>query len=48
MTQDISNAISTLDYTDASVAGQFVTKVDEVDGKIAVTRASLTEADLPA
>lgn len=39
--------ISALDYTDTAVNHQFVTKVDEVDGKISVTRAALVSEDIP-
>lgn len=39
--------IAKLDVTDTAVDHQFVTKVDEVDGKIAVTRAALVAADIP-
>jgi len=39
--------ISALDVTDTAVDHQFVTKVDEVDGKIAVTRAALVIGDIP-
>ena len=38
--------ISTLDYTDAAVAGEYVSQVTQADGKIAVTREALpTVAD---
>ena len=33
--------IGTLEYTDTAVAGQYVSEVDQVDGKIAVTRVEL-------
>lgn len=44
----INAAIGALDYTDAAVANQFVTEVKETDGVIAVKRAALVEADIPA
>lgn len=37
----IGQAVSGLDYTDTAVTGQYVSAVNEVDGVIAVTRASL-------
>ena len=37
----ISNAINELDVNDTAVAGQYVSSVSEVDGKIAVTRVAL-------
>lgn len=43
---DITAAVEALDFTDAAVEHQFVTKVDEVDGKIAVTRAQAAVADI--
>jgi hypothetical protein len=39
----VRKAINALDYTDAAVAGQYVSAVSETDGIITVTRA-----DLPA
>lgn len=39
--QKISDAISSLDYSDSAVAGEYVSQVTEADGKIAVTRAAL-------
>lgn len=39
--------IQKLDYTDTAVEHQFVTKVNEVDGKITVTRAALVADDIP-
>ena len=44
----INAAIGGLDYGDAAVANQFVTEVKETDGVIAVKRAALVEADIPA
>ena len=44
----IAAAINALDVTDAAVEHQFVTAVSETDGKISVTRAALTAADIPA
>ena len=44
----INAAIGALDYKDAAVANQFVTEVKETDGVIAVKRAALVEADIPA
>ena len=44
----INAAIGALDYGDAAVANQFVTEVKETDGVIAVKRAALVEADIPA
>ena len=46
--EKINAAISALDYKDAAVANQFVTEVKETDGVIAVKRAALVEADIPA
>ena len=43
----IAAAINALDVTDAAVEHQFVTAVSETDGKISVTRAALTAADIP-
>lgn len=44
----INAAIGALKYNDAAVANQFVTEVKEADGVIAVKRAALIEADIPA
>lgn len=44
----INTAIGALNYNDAAVANQFVTEVKEADGVIAVKRAALVEADIPA
>lgn len=44
----INAAIGALNYSDAAVANQFVTEVKEADGVIAVKRAALVEADIPA
>ena len=46
--EKINAAIGGLDYGDAAVANQFVTEVKETDGVIAVKRAALVEADIPA
>ena len=46
--EQINAAIGGLDYNDAAVANQFVTEVKETDGVIAVKRAALVEADIPA
>ena len=46
--EQINKAIGGLDYNDAAVANQFVTEVKETDGVIAVKRAALVEADIPA
>ena len=46
--EQINAAIGGLDYGDAAVANQFVTEVKETDGVIAVKRAALVEADIPA
>lgn len=46
--EKINAAIGALDYNDAAVANQFVTEVKETDGVIAVKRAALVEADIPA
>lgn len=43
---EVDRAIKSLDVTDAAVSGQFVTAVSETDGKIAVSRANLTDAVL--
>lgn len=42
----INTAISGLDVSDAAVAGQYVSTVSETDGKIAVSRANVSEAVL--
>lgn len=44
----INAAIGALKYNDAAVANQFVIEVKETDGVIAVKRAALVEADIPA
>ena len=44
----INAAVAALDFTDAAVAGQYVSAVSETDGKIAVTRAQLTTDDIAA
>ena len=46
--EKINAAIGALDNDDAAVANQFVTEVKETDGVIAVKRAALVEADIPA
>ena len=46
--EQINAAIGGLEYGDAAVANQFVTEVKETDGVIAVKRAALVEADIPA
>ena len=46
--EKINAAIGGFDYNDAAVAKQFVTEVKETDGVIAVKRAALVEADIPA
>lgn len=43
---DITNAINALDVSDSAVANQFVTKVSETDGKISVSRAQPTIANV--
>lgn len=42
----INDAIEALDYTDTASTGQYVSKVDEADGVISVTRANVSEAVL--
>ena len=42
----IDDAIEALDVTDTAVAGQYVSKVDEADGVVSVTRANVSEAVL--
>ena len=44
----ITNAIGALDKADSAVENQFVTAVSEADGVITVSRAALTEANIPA
>ena len=39
----IKTAIEALDYTDTAVTGEYVSAVNEVDGKISVTRAALPD-----
>ena len=41
----ITNAIGGLDVSDSAVAGQYVSAVSEVDGKITVSRATLPDVD---
>lgn len=43
---EITRNIEALDYTDTAVTGQYVTKVDEADGKISVERANVSDAVL--
>ena len=44
--QEIINRINELDVTDTAADGQYVSAVNETDGKIAVTRANVSEAVL--
>lgn len=44
--KQIQDAINELDVNDEAVAKQFVTAVAEADGKISVSRRSLTDADI--
>ena len=44
--EEITRNIAALDYTDTAATGQYVTKVDEVDGKISVARANVSDAVL--
>lgn len=44
--QEIINRINELDVTDAAVAGQYVSAVNETDGKVAMTRANVSDAVL--
>ena len=44
--EEITRKIEALDYTDTAAAGQYVTKVDEADGKISVERANVSDAVL--
>lgn len=39
----IKNAINALDVTDTAVAGKYVSAVNEVDGKVVITRADLPD-----
>ena len=43
---EIARNIAALDYTDTAVTGQYVTKVDEANGKISVERANVSDAVL--
>ena len=45
-TSGITSAIEALDYTDTAVDGQYVSKVDEADGVVSVTRANVSDAVL--
>lgn len=44
--EEITRKIAALDYTDTAVTGQYVTEVNEADGKISVERANVSEAVL--
>lgn len=44
--EEIARKIAALDYTDTAADGQYVTKVDEADGKISVERANVSDAVL--
>ena len=44
--EKIASAITALDVTDAAVAGQYVSSVNETDGKISVSRADVSKAPL--
>ena len=44
--EEITRKIEALDYPDSAVTGQYVTKVDEADGKISVARANVSDAVL--
>ena len=44
--EEITRKIEALDYTDTAVTGQYVTKVNEADGKISVERANVSDAVL--
>ena len=44
--EEITRKIEALDYTDTAVTGQYVTEVNEADGKISVARANVSEAVL--
>ena len=46
ISKSISDAISALDVEDTVVDHQFVTAVNEVDGKVAITRAAITTDDI--
>lgn len=46
VTDAIAAAINALDVTDAATAGQYVSSVSETDGKIAVTRANVSDSVL--
>lgn len=43
---EITRKIEALNYTDTPAAGQYVTEVNEADGKISVVRANVSEAVL--
>ena len=42
----ISTAINGLDFTDVEVSGQYISKVDEVDGLVSVARKNVVDANL--
>ena len=44
--QEIINRINELDVTDAAVAGEYVSAVNETDGKVAISRANVSDAVL--
>lgn len=44
--EEITRKIEALDYTDTAVTGQYVTEVNEADGKISVARANVSDAVL--
>ena len=46
--EQISSAIRALSVPDEAVAGQFITTVAQSDGKVAVSRRTLQESDVPA
>lgn len=47
VTEQIEAALTDLNYLDAAKSHEFVTAVNEANGKIDVTRASLTKEDIP-
>lgn len=42
----ISTAINGLDFTDVEVSGQYISKVDEIDGLVSVARKNVVDANL--
>ena len=44
--EEIARKIAALDYTDTAADGQYVTEVNETDGKISVARANVSDAVL--